>query len=183
MLKNWCFQTVVLEETLESPLDSKEIKPVNPKGNQPWIFIGRTCAVPILWPPRCEELTHWKRPWCRERLRTGEKVMAEDEMVGWHHWLNGPKFERTLGDSERQGSQVCCSLWCSKESDMTEWATATRRSFLKRIAHMTYCKCSIELCFELGLNFSFTNSGFQNLGRNVGWHRQHCSTILYLKYS
>ena len=69
MLKNWCFQTVVLEETLESPLDSKEIKPVNPKGNQPWISIGRTCgAVPILWPPRCEELTHWKRPWCWETI-------------------------------------------------------------------------------------------------------------------
>ena len=81
VLKNWCFWIVVLEKTLESPLDTKEIKPVNPKGNQPWIFIGRTAAAaetPILWPPDAEP-THWKRPWCWERLRAGE----EEDDRGW----------------------------------------------------------------------------------------------------
>ena len=81
-LKNWCLWTVVLEKILESPLGGKEIKPVNPKGNQPWIFIGRTDAeaeAPVLWPP--EELIHWKGPWCWERLRAGE----EGGDRGWHH--------------------------------------------------------------------------------------------------
>ena len=84
--KNWCFWTVVLEVTLESPLDSK-IKPVNPKGNQPWIFIGKTLAT---W---CKELTHWKRPWCWEGLGAEEKGTREDEMGGWHHRLDGHEFE------------------------------------------------------------------------------------------
>ena len=87
VLKDWCFWTVVLEKTLASPLDCKEIKPVNPKGNQPWIFIGRTDAeaeAPTLatW---CEKLTHWKRPWCGKDWRQEEKGTTEDEMVGWHH--------------------------------------------------------------------------------------------------
>ena len=93
--KNWCFWTVVLEKTLECPLDSKEIKPVNPKGNQSSIFIGRTDAeagAPVLWSPDIE-LTHWKRPWSWEDWRQEEKGMAEDEMVGWHYRLNGHEFE------------------------------------------------------------------------------------------
>ena len=119
--KNWCFWIVVLEKTLESLLDSQEIKPVNAKGNQPWTFIGRTDAeAPILcdamW---CEELTHWKRPWCWERLRVGGEGPTKDEKVGWHHWLNGHEFEQTLGDSGGQGSLECCSPWCHKELDMT----------------------------------------------------------------
>ena len=86
---------LVLEKTLESPLDSKEIKPINPKGNQPWIFIGRIDAdteAPVLatW---CKEVTHWKRPWCWKDRRQKEKAKTEDEMVGWHHWLNGPEFD------------------------------------------------------------------------------------------
>ena len=120
-LKNWCFWTVVLEKTLESPLDSKENKPVNPKGNQPWMFIGRTDAkaeAPLLWPPWCQEPTHWKRPWCWERLRTGEEGATEDEKVGWHHRRNGHEFEQTLGDG--QGSLAHCSPWSHKESDTTE---------------------------------------------------------------
>ena len=109
--KNWCFWTVVLEKTLESPLDCKEIKPVHPNGNQSWIFIGKTDAeaeTSILWPP-WEELTLWKRPWCWERLKAGGERMTEDGMVWWHHWLNGPEFEQILGHSERQGSLMCCS--------------------------------------------------------------------------
>ena len=85
--KNWCFWTVVLEKTLESPLDCKDIWPVHSKGNQSWIFFGRTDAVaetPILWTP-CKELTHLKRPWCWQRLKAGGEGDNEDEMVGWHH--------------------------------------------------------------------------------------------------
>ena len=121
--KNWCFQTVVLEWTLESPLDSKEIKLVNPKGNQPWILFGRTDAkadTPFLWPPNAEHLFTGKDPddgkdW------TQEKGTTEDKMVGQHHWLNAHEFEQTLGDGERQGSLVCCSPWGHKRSDMNEW--------------------------------------------------------------
>ena len=86
-LKYWCFWTVVLEKTLESPLDCKEIKPVNPKGNQFWIFIGRTdteAETPSTLSTWCKELPHWKRPWCWDRLRAGKGTM-EKEMVGWHH--------------------------------------------------------------------------------------------------
>ena len=92
--KNWCFWTVVLEKTLESPLDCKEIPPVHPKEDQSWVFIGRTdveAETPV-WATWCEELTHLKRPWYWERLKAGEKGMTEDEMVEWHHRLNGHEF-------------------------------------------------------------------------------------------
>ena len=90
--KNWCFRTVVLEKPLESPLDSKEIQPVNPKGNHPWIFIGRTEAedeTPILWPPDAKSWLIWEDPDAGKNWRQEEKGTREDEMVGWHHWLNG----------------------------------------------------------------------------------------------
>ena len=109
--KNWFFQTVVLEKTLENPLDSEEIKPVNPKGNQSWIFIGRTGAegeAPILWPPDVKSWLIRKDPDSAEDWRQ-EKGAMEDEMVGWHHWLSGHEFEETQGESEGQGSMVCCS--------------------------------------------------------------------------
>ena len=95
-LKNWCFWTVVLEKTLESPLDCKEITPVHPKGNQPWIFIGRTDAeaeTPILWPPDAKNWLIGKDPDAGKDWRQEEKGMTEDEMVGWHHRLNGHEFE------------------------------------------------------------------------------------------
>ena len=114
--KNWCFWTVVLEKTPESPLDSKEIKPVNPKGNQPWIFIGRTDAqaeAPIIWPPDAKSWLIGK-----DSDAGREKGMTEDEMAGWHHWLNGYEFEQTPGDGEGQGSLVCCGPWGLKESDI-----------------------------------------------------------------
>ena len=94
--KNWCFRTVVLEKTLESPLDCKEIKPVHPKGNQSWIFIGSTDAeaeTPILWPPDVKNWLIWKDPDTGKDWRWEEKGMTEDEMVGWHHRLNGHEFE------------------------------------------------------------------------------------------
>ena len=112
--KNWCFWTVVLEKTLESPLDCKEIQPVNPKGNQSWIFTGRTDAeaeTPILWPPDVKNWLIWKDPDARKDWRWEEKGMTEDEIVGWRHWLNGCEFKQTLGDSEGRRSLVCCTPW------------------------------------------------------------------------
>ena len=94
-LKNWCFQTVVLEKSLESPLDCKEIRPVNPKGNHPWIFIGKTDAeAPILWPPNVKNWLTGKDPDSGKDRRLEEKGTTEEQMIGWHHWLNGHKFEQ-----------------------------------------------------------------------------------------
>ena len=114
---------MVLEKTLESPLDSKEIKPVHPKGNQPWIFIEWTDAeaeAPILWPPDVKSQITGKDPdtgkdWGQEEKRT------EDEMVGWHHRLNGHELEQIQEDGEGQGSLARCRSWGHKESDTTEW--------------------------------------------------------------
>ena len=96
LLKNWCFWTVVLEKTLESPLDCKEIQLVHPKGNQAWVFIGRTdveAETPILWPPDAKSWLIWKDPDAGKDWRQEEKGMTEDYMVGWHHWLNGCGFQ------------------------------------------------------------------------------------------
>ena len=115
-LKNWCFWILVLENTL----NSKEIKPVNPKGNHPWIFIGRTDAEAlILWPPDVKSRLMGKDPDAGKDWGQEEKGTTEDEMVGWHHWLNGHEFEQTLGNGEGQGSLVCCSPWGCKELDTT----------------------------------------------------------------
>ena len=114
VLKNWCFWTVVLEKTLESSLDCKEIKSVNPKGNQPWIFTGRADAkakAPILWPPDAKSRLTTKDPDAGKDWSQEEKGVTEDEVVGWHHWPNGHEFEQTLGDSEGQQSLVCYSPW------------------------------------------------------------------------
>ena len=122
-LKNCCFHTLVLEKTLESPLDCKEIKPVNPKESQPWLFIGRTDAAaeaPILRPPDTKSSLIRKGPNTGKAWRQQEKRMTEEKMVRWHHWLNGHEFEQTPGDSEGQGSLVCCSPWGRKDSDTTE---------------------------------------------------------------
>ena len=122
-LNNWCFWTVVLEKTLESPLDSKEIKPVDPKGNQPWIIIRRTDAeteAPILWPPEAKSWLIRKDPDAGKDWRQEEKRMTEDEMVGWHHWLDGHEFEQALGDNEGQGRLMYCIPWGCKELDITE---------------------------------------------------------------
>ena len=132
MPKNWCFG-IVLEKTLESPLDSKEIKPINPKRNQSWIFIGRADAeAPILWPPDAKSWPTGKDPDAGKDWRQEEKMVTGHEMVEWHHQHNGHDFEQTLGDSKRQGHPKCCSPWGCKESDITEWLNWTegdRESF------------------------------------------------------
>ena len=118
--KNWCFWTVVLEKTLESPLDCKEIKPVNPKGNQPWIFIWSTDAeAPVLWTPDVKSQLIGKDPDAGKDWRQEEKGMTEDKMVGSHHQLNRHEFELAPGDEELQGSLACCSPWGCKDSEMT----------------------------------------------------------------
>ena len=121
--KNWCFQTVALEKTLESPLDCKEIQPVNPKGNKPCTFTRRTDAEaesPILWPPDAESRHVGKAPDAGKDWGQEEKGTIEDEIVGWHHWLNGHEFERTLGDSEGQGRWASYSPWSHSKLDMTQ---------------------------------------------------------------
>ena len=125
--KNWYFRTVVLEKTVESSLYSKEFKPVNPKVNQPWIFTGRTVAeveAPILWLPDANSQLIGKDPLTVKDWRQ-EKGMTEDEMIGWHHWLNGHEFEQAPRVGDGQGSLVCCSPWGRKELDMTEWLNWT----------------------------------------------------------
>ena len=120
--KNWCFWSVVLEKTLESPLDSKEIQPVHPKGNQSWLFTGRTDAeaeTPIFWPPDVKNLHTGKDPEAGKDRRR-EKGTAEDEMVGWHHWLDAHESQQAPGVGDGQGRLACCSPWGGKESDTTE---------------------------------------------------------------
>ena len=111
------FQIVVLEKTLESPLESKAIKVVNLKGIQPWIFTQRTDAkaeAPLLWPLDMKSWLIGKDPDFGKNWGQEMKGTKEDEMIGWHHWLNGHEFEQTLGDSEGQGSLACCSSWVGK---------------------------------------------------------------------
>ena len=122
--KNWCLQIVVLEETLESPLDCKEIKPVNLKGNQSWILIWRTDAeaeAPILWPPDAKSWLISKDADAGKDWRREEKGTTEDEMVGWYHRLKGHELKQTLGDTEGQGSLAYCNPWGRKNLGETEW--------------------------------------------------------------
>ena len=123
--KNWCFWTVVLEKTLEGLLDYKEIKPVHPKGNQSWIFIGRTDAeaeTPILWPPNVKSWLIWKDPDAGKDWGQKEKGMTEDKLVGWHHWLNGHGFVWIPGVGDGQGGLVCCNSWVTKSQTwLTDW--------------------------------------------------------------
>ena len=117
VLKNSCFWTVVLEKTLESPLDCKEIQPIHPKGDQSWVFIGRTDVegeTPILWPPDANNWLTGKDPDAGKDWRHEEKGTIEDEMVGWHHQLNGHGFGWNLGDGDGQGGLACCGSWGCK---------------------------------------------------------------------
>ena len=122
VLKNWCFWTAVLEKTLESPLDCKEIQLVHSK-DESWIFIGRTDAkaeTPILWQPHANNWLIWKDPDAGKDWGQEEKGMTENEMVGWHHWLYGHEFEWTLRVGDGQGGLACCDSWGRRESDTTE---------------------------------------------------------------
>ena len=148
-LKNWCFWTMVLEKTLYSPLDCKEIQPVHPKGDQSWVFIGRTdveAETPILWPSDAKSWLIRKdsdagKDWGQEKKGT-----TEDEMVGWHHWLDEHEFEWTLGVGDGQGGLVCCRPWDCRVghdwvTELTDWLNS--------------------LCYKLSLfHLLFSFSGF-----------------------
>ena len=138
-LKNWCFWTVVLEKTLESPLDFKEIQPVHSEGDQPWDFFGRNDAeagTPVLWPPHVKSWLIGKdsdagRGWGRE-----EKGMTEDEMAGWHHWLDGCESEWIPGVGDGQGGLACCDSWGHKESDTIERLNWTELKFYEKLTFL-----------------------------------------------
>ena len=156
--KNWCFWTVVLEKTLESPLDCKEIKPVHPNGNQSWIFIERTDAeveTPILWPPDARNWLTGKDPDVGKDWRQEEKGMTEDEMVGWQHQLNGHESEQAPGVGDGQGNLVCCSPRGCKESDTTEWLKWTELN--QSILTFYYCwrLLSVKGSISVSLNLHF----------------------------
>ena len=119
-----CWRTVVLEKTLKSSLDSKEIQPVYHKGNQSWIFIGRTFAeaeTPILWPPDVKKWLIGKDPNAGKDWRLEEKGTTEDERAGWHHRLDGREFEWTLGVGDGQGGLACCNSWSHRETWLSDW--------------------------------------------------------------
>ena len=137
--KNWCFWTVLLEKTLLSPLNCKEIQPVHPKGDQSWDFFGRTDAeaeTPVLWPPDVKNWLIGKDPHAGKDWGWEEKGMTEDEMVGWHHWLNGHEFEQALGAGDGQGGLVCCRPWGCMESDTTE-----RLNWTNMLSWMPFLTC------------------------------------------
>ena len=136
--KNWCFWTVVLEKTLESPLDCEEIQPVHPKGDQSWVFTGRTdveAETPILWPPDVKSLLICKDPDAVKDWGQEEKGTTEDEMVGWHHWLDGHGFGWTPEVGDGLEGLACCGSRGRKESDTTErlnWTELNRNCMTQK---------------------------------------------------
>ena len=138
--KNWCFWTVVLEKTLESPLDCKEIQPVNPKGNQYWIFIGGTDAeaeTPIIWPPDVKNWLIRKDPDAGKVWKQEQRGTIEDEMIGWHHWLDGHELEQAPGVGDGQGSLECCIPQGSQRG-RHNWASELNQTdFINRL----FCVC------------------------------------------
>ena len=169
--KNWCFWTVVWEKTLESPLDCKESQPVHPKGDQSWVFIGKTdveAETPILWPPGAKSWLIWKDPDARKDWRQEEKGTTEDEMVGWHHQLYGCEFGWTPGVGDGQGGLAFCGSWGSEESDMTEWLNWTE----PKIIHVY----GVNSCLNGGIRsatclqsriFKNIEAGFQSIGLSL----------------
>ena len=132
-LKNWCYWTVMLEKTLESPLDCKEIQPVHSKGDQPWVFFARNDAeaeTPVLWPPHAKSWLIGKDPDAGRDWGQEEKGTTENEMIGWHHWLNGREFGWTPGVGDGQGDLACCNSWGRKESDTSERLNWTELTYI-----------------------------------------------------
>ena len=162
--KNWCFWTVVLEKTLESPLDCKEVQPVYPKRDQSWVFFGRTDAkdeTPILWPADAKSWLIWKDPDAGKDWGQAEKGVTEDKMVGWHHWLNGHEFGWTPGVGDGQGCLACCGSWGHRVGH--DWATQLNRTtssftsftllfaciFLLSVQCLLLCDSEAQLCINV----------------------------------
>ena len=145
--ENWCFWTMVLEKTLESPLDCKEVQPIHPKGDQSWVLIGRTDAeaeTPVLWPPHLKSWLIGKDPDAGRVWGQEEKGTTEDEMVGCHHRLDGHEFGSIPGVGDGQGGLACCNSWGGKESDTTEQLNwyFTRKNLL------SYGKISVQTDYK-----------------------------------
>ena len=177
--KNWCFWTVVLEKSLESPLDCREFQPVHPKGNESLIFIGRTDAeaeTPILWPPDAMNWLFWKDPDAGKDWRWEEKGTTEDEIVWWYHRLIGHESEQTLGVGEGQGSLACCSPWGRKESDTTEWLNWTDLSisvYLSTVLGFS-CGSASRVCLQC------RTDGFDPWVGKIPWRRVRQPTPVFL---
>ena len=143
-LKNWCFQTVVLEKTPESPLDSKEVKPVNPKGDQPWTFTGGTNAeaeAPILWPPHVKSQLTGKDPDAGRDWGQEEKGTTEDEMAGWHHWLDGREFEEIVKDRAAWSAAlhgVRETGWLNNGNNILKHITLFFLNYFTRLNYFTF---------------------------------------------
>ena len=141
---------MVLEKIFESPLDCKEIQPVHPKGDPSWVFIGKTdveAEVPIFWPPDVKSWLIWKDPYAGKDLGREEKGETEDELVGWHHRLNGHGFGWTLRVADGQGDLACCVSWGFHESDLTErlnWTELNRGWSWHGPNHHSFCSRSLE---------------------------------------
>ena len=201
-LKNWCFWAVVLQKTLESPLDCKEIEPVHPKGNQSWIFIGRTDAeaeTPILWPPDAKNWLIGKDLDAGKDWRWEEKGTTEDKMVGWHHWLNRNEVQSTMGVGDGQGGLVCCSPWCHKELDTTEWLNWSELNWPTPVFLGFPCgsagkesSCNVGdlglipglgRCPGEGKNYPLQYSGLQNSMDYCPWTHRELDTTKQLLFS
>ena len=146
--KEWMLSNCGPGEDSWVSLGQQDIKPVNPKGNQSWIFIGRTDAeAPVVWPPDAKSWLIGKVPDAGKDWRPEEKGVTEDEMIGWHHWLNGREFEQTLEDGDGQGSLACCSPWGHKESDTTEWLNWAE------LNRTEVCRAKRLCCLQLALKW------------------------------
>ena len=156
-LRNWCFWTVLLEKMLESPLDFKEIKPAKPKANQSWMYIGRTdaeAATPIFWPPHMKNWLIGKDPDAGKDWRQEKKGLTEDEMVGWHYWLDGHGFEQTPSVGDGLGGLVCWSPWCQSIQlsgwtelnwkPLTVWMTKKLQKILQEMGIPDHLTCLLR---------------------------------------
>ena len=191
--KNWCFWTVVLEKSLESPLNSKELQPVHPKGDQSCMFIGRTDVEPetlILWPPDAKSWLIWKDPDAGKDWGQEEKVMTEDEMFGWHYWLNGHEFGWTLAVGDGQGL-ACCSPWGCRVRH-NEWLKWTEGYFhpnkwqqIMRRFTCTYFWINCSVLFQRGrlLTLSSIIWRSQGLLTVLAWALWVSTRECYLKIS
>ena len=175
--KNWCFWTMVLEKTLESPLNCKEIQPVHPKGDQSWLFTERTdveAETPILWPPDVNWLI-WKDLDARKDWRQEEKETTEYEMVRWHHWLDGHGFEQAPGVGDGQEGLACCGPWGHKES--TEWLNWTKLWWLWRPSPT---QLHGFLWSQLSLCHSYIQAHYLPLPNSASLYLvQDCSLVLF----
>ena len=154
--KNWCLWTVVLDKTPKSPLDSKEIKPVNLKGNQPWMLVGRTDAeaeAPVFWSSDVNSWLIGKVPDAGKNWGQKEKRASDDEMTGWHHQWDGHELEQTLGDGEGQGGLACCSPWGHTELDTIRWLNNNNNPLTNYSNHGFFFFLTAFLSFNIHTSF------------------------------